>query len=141
MSHLGVVLLLTLVYFCLNVTSYGLGMFMPAIIKSQSGAKDVWASVLASMPYWMALLGMLLNGWHSDKTGERVVHIAVPFGVLGSGHRRWRPPWMAKWLWPVLAMIVVVGLSLYTLIFPLSGPSPRCFWVRLRPRRPSGSST
>ena len=38
LSHLGVVLLLTVVYFCLNVFSYGLSMFMPAIIKSQSGA-------------------------------------------------------------------------------------------------------
>ncbi len=85
MSHLGVVLLLTIVYFCLNVTSYGLGMFMPAIIKSQSGLADVWASILASVPYAMALLGMLLNGWHSDRTGERVVHVAIPLACLGIG--------------------------------------------------------
>ena len=84
-SHLGVVLLLTVVYFCLNVTSYGLGMFMPAIIKSQSGLPDVWASNLASVPYAMALLGMLLNGWHSDRTGERVVHVAIPLVCLGIG--------------------------------------------------------
>ncbi len=36
--HLGMVALLTGVYFCLNVASYGLSMFMPAIIKSQLGA-------------------------------------------------------------------------------------------------------
>ena len=125
MSHLGVVLLLTLVYFCLNVTSYGLGMFMPAIIKSQSGAKDVWASVLASMPYWMALLGMLLNGWHSDKTGERVVHVAVPLGCLGCGIAL-AAAMDGQWLWPVLAMIVVVGLSLYAHL-PAFWPIPTMF--------------
>src|SRR5205807_10064721 len=42
--HLGMVFLLTVVYFFLNLTSYGLSMFMPAIIKSQSGASNQVAS-------------------------------------------------------------------------------------------------
>ena len=49
------------------------------------GRNDVWASMLASLPYVMALLGMLLNGWHSDRTGERVVHVAVPLACQGIG--------------------------------------------------------
>lgn len=83
--HLGLVLLLTFVYFGQNVISYGLGMFMPAIIKSQSGLSDLWASVVAALPYAMALLGMLANGWHSDRTGERPWHAAVPMALLGLG--------------------------------------------------------
>jgi sugar phosphate permease len=125
LSNLGVVLLLTMVYFCLNVISYGLGMFMPAIIKSQSGAKDVWASILASLPYVMALIGMLLNGWHSDRTGERVVHVAIPlaltgFGILVAaatdGHT----------VFPVLAMILLVGPVIYAHL-PAFWPIPTMF--------------
>src|SRR5262249_40297702 len=75
--HVGMVFLLTVVYFFLNVTSYGLGMFMPAIIKSQSGTSDEVASYLAALPFVMAFLAMRVNGRHSDRTGERIWHVAV----------------------------------------------------------------
>jgi nitrate/nitrite transporter NarK len=58
---------------------------MPAIIKSQSGLSDQWASRLAAAPYAFALVGMLVNGWHSDKTGERFGHAAASMGLLGLG--------------------------------------------------------
>jgi ACS family tartrate transporter-like MFS transporter len=84
-GHLGMVLLLTCVYFGQNVASYGLTMFMPAIIKSQSGLSDQLSSMLGAVPYAFALLGMLLNGWHSDKTDERFGHAAAAMGLLGLG--------------------------------------------------------
>jgi ACS family tartrate transporter-like MFS transporter len=124
-SHLGVVLLLTTVYFCLNVTSYGLGMFMPAIIKHQSGAKDVWASILASVPYLMALIGMLLNGWHSDRKGERVVHVAIPLACQGIGIAI-AAATDGSWIFPVLAMMFIVGSSLYAHL-PAFWPIPTMF--------------
>jgi ACS family tartrate transporter-like MFS transporter len=84
-GHVGMVLLLTGVYFGQNVASYGLSMFMPAIIKSQSGLSDLWASRLAAAPYACGLVGMLVNGWHSDRTGERFGHAAASMGLLGLG--------------------------------------------------------
>ncbi len=84
-GHLGLVLLLTCVYFGQNVGSYGLSMFMPAIIKSQSGLSERWATRLAAVPYAFGLVGMLVNGWHSDKTGERFGHAAASMGLLGLG--------------------------------------------------------
>jgi MFS transporter, ACS family, tartrate transporter len=84
-GHLGLVFLLTAVYFCQTLTSYGLQMFMPAIIKSQSGLSNQAAAYLASGPYLMALIGLLVNGWHSDHTGERFWHTALPLGTLGLG--------------------------------------------------------
>jgi ACS family tartrate transporter-like MFS transporter len=83
--HLGMVLLLTFVYFCLNLPSYGLTFFMPKIIQTQSGASPRWASILSSLPYVMALLAMLVNGWHSDRTKERPWHAAVPLTMLSVG--------------------------------------------------------
>jgi ACS family tartrate transporter-like MFS transporter len=124
-SHLGVVLLLTVVYFCLNVISYGLGMFMPAIIKSQSGTRDFWASALASLPYLMALLGMFINGWHSDRSGERVVHVAVPLACLGIGISV-AAAVDGLGIWPVVAMVFLVGPVLYAHL-PAFWPIPTMF--------------
>ena len=129
-GHLGVVLLLTVVYFCLNVNSYGLTMFMPAIIKSQSGARDAWASVLAALPYVMALLGMLINGWHSDKTGERVWHVAVPLACAGVAIAL-ASVVDGMSLLPVLVMILLVGPVLYAHL-PAFWPIPTMFLERRR---------
>ena len=125
LSNLGVVLLLTIVYFCLNVFSYGLSMFMPAIIKSQSGAGNVMASVLAALPYAMALLGMLLNGWHSDRTGERIVHVSVPLACQGVGIAI-AAATDGQWIFPVLAMILIVGPTYYAHL-PAFWPIPTMF--------------
>jgi MFS family permease len=123
--HLGLVLLLTLVYFCLNLTSYGLSMFMPAIIKSQSGASSQVASYLASLPYLMALLAMLVNGWHSDRTGERPWHVAVPLACLSLGIGL-AAALDGMWVLPVLVMIFGVGTFMYAHL-PAFWPIPTMF--------------
>src|SRR5262249_57043832 len=92
--------------------SYGLTMFMPMIIKSQSGLSDTWSGILAALPYLMALAGMLLNGWHSDHTHERIGHVAVPLTCLSIGI------FLTAWFdrsgfVPVLLMIFLVGPFLY----------------------------
>jgi ACS family tartrate transporter-like MFS transporter len=137
--HLGMVALLTLVYFLLNVTSYGLGMSMPAIIKSQMrldsnthfsilgltvSANQV-ASFAASLPYVMALIAMQVNGRHSDRTGERIWHVAVPLGLLSVGL------FLAALtdgipVVPVLIVILWVGPCLYAHL-PAFWPIPTMF--------------
>jgi sugar phosphate permease len=123
--HLGMVLLLTLVYFGLNLSSYGLSSFMPAIIKSQSGVSDQLASFLAALPYVMGFIGMLVNGWHSDRTGERVWHVAVPLSLMSFGIC------LAALLdgvpvLPVLVMIVCVGTVMYAHL-PAFWPIPSMY--------------
>jgi len=111
-GQIGTVLLLTFVYFCLNVTSYGLGMFMPAIIKSQSGLPSQAASFLAALPYVVALCAMLANGWHSDRTAERAWHVAVPLTTLSVGLLLTALLDQVMVL-PVILMIFVVGAAMY----------------------------
>lgn len=123
--HIGIVLLLTVVYFCLNVSSYGLSMFMPAIIKSQSGLSGTMASVLASLPYVTALIAMQLNGRHSDRTGERIWHVAVPIALMSVGL------WIAAKcdgiaVLPVVVMIACVGTFMYAHL-PAFWPIPTMF--------------
>ena len=123
--HLGMVLLLTGVYFALNVTSYGLSMFMPAIIKSQSGLSSELASLVAALPYLMALSAMLVNGWHSDRKGERIWHVATPLTLLSLGI------FLVILLdgvplLPVFAIILCVGPFMYAHL-PAFWPIPTMF--------------
>jgi ACS family tartrate transporter-like MFS transporter len=123
--HLGMVLLLTAVYFCLNLTSYGLSMFMPAIIKSQTGASSLAATFLASIPFLMGFLAMLVNGWHSDRTGERPWHVAIPLAFMGLGIL------FASWtdgvfLLPAIIMMFWVGSCMYAHL-PAFWPIPTMF--------------
>ncbi|MCC7084370.1 MAG: MFS transporter [Pirellulales bacterium] len=85
LHHLGIVLLLTAVYFGQNVMGYGLSMFMPAIIKSQSGVTSQVASFLATVPFALAFIGILFNGWHSDRTRERFWHVAASLAMTSIG--------------------------------------------------------
>ncbi len=123
--HLGIILLLTVVYFCLNLTSYGLATFLPAIVKSQAGASDLVATFLAALAYLMGFLGILLNGWHSDRTGERPWHVAVPLAMLSVGI------WVAAALdevpvLPALVMIFLVGTFWFAHL-PAFWPIPTIF--------------
>ncbi len=136
--HLGLVVLMTLVYFGLNVTSYGLNMFMPAIIKSQlqlgTGTLTILgfvvstnqvASFVAALPYVMAWIAMLVNGRHSDRTGERIWHVAVPLallsvGILASALTDGVP------IVPVAIMVFWVGTCMYAHL-PAFWPIPTMF--------------
>lgn len=122
LGQLGTVLLLTFVYFCLNIASYGLSMFMPAIIQSQLHVSNRVSNWLAALTYTMALGGILLNGWHSDRGRERPWHVAAPLTVLSGGLM------LAALLDPVpilpaLVMIFVVG-SVMSAHLPAFWPIP-----------------
>jgi len=73
----GRVWLLCLIYFLLNVGSYGYEMWLPSIIKGFSGQSDALVGVINAIPYVAAAVAMLLVGRHSDRTGERRGHVAV----------------------------------------------------------------
>jgi ACS family tartrate transporter-like MFS transporter len=126
LNHFGMVLMLTCVYFGLNFSSYGLSMFMPEIIKTQAGSiSSRTASLLASLPYAMGFLGMVINGRHSDRTGERIWHVAVPLFLLSFSI------WLAAALdgvgtLPVYVMIFLVGICLYAHL-PAFWPIPTLY--------------
>jgi len=121
----GAVLLMTAYYFCTNVTSYGLSIFMPKILKSQSGLGDTAASLLAALPYLMGLTAMLINGWHSDRTGERIGHVVVPLTCL-SGSIFLAATCDGFGVAPVLVMIFLVGTFMYAQL-PAFWPIPSLF--------------
>ena len=72
-----VVWLLCLLYFFLNVGSYGFEMWAPSIVKSLSGQRDAMVGVINASPYVAAAIVMYLVGRHSDLKSERRGHIAA----------------------------------------------------------------
>jgi MFS family permease len=68
--------LLAVVYFTMPVASYGIGFWLPQMIKTASGRSDAWVGVLTAIPYVVGAVGMVIVGRHSDRSGERRWHIA-----------------------------------------------------------------
>jgi len=72
------VLLLSAVLFLgLNAT-YGVSLWLPKMVQRLSSLSVSTVSLIASIPSLCSLPAMLLVGWHSDKTRERVWHTTIP---------------------------------------------------------------
>jgi MFS transporter, ACS family, tartrate transporter len=69
---------LAFVYFGLNTVSYGVSMWLPNLIHSISGVSNVVIGLLSAIPYLAAMVVMIWVGLHSDRTGERRWHTALP---------------------------------------------------------------
>ncbi len=70
--------MLAMVYFGLNTVSYGVSLWLPTLIRSLSGMSNFWIGMLSAIPYIAAALAMVAVGLHSDRTGERRWHTALP---------------------------------------------------------------
>jgi MFS family permease len=76
------VLALSLVYFGAISCTFGVGFFLPQIIKG-FGISNAQTGFVTAIPYIAGMLGMLALGRRSDRVGERRFHCA--FGlVLGA---------------------------------------------------------
>ena len=73
-----VVLQLALIYFCAVSCSYALTIWLPTILKRSSDMSNFNVSLLSAVPYVVLLVAMLVNAWHSDRTGERRWHTVAP---------------------------------------------------------------
>jgi D-galactonate transporter len=67
---------LTGIYFFYAVSVYGILFWLPQIIRGFGNLDPVQVGFLTSIPYICALISMLVVGRHSDRTGERRLHIA-----------------------------------------------------------------
>jgi MFS transporter, ACS family, tartrate transporter len=73
------VLVLTAGLFFTYTGGYAFWFFFPTILKRLTGWTDLhligW---VGAIPFAVALVGMLIFGWSSDRTGERRWHFAIP---------------------------------------------------------------
>src|SRR5262249_31409846 len=75
------VLLLLIPYMLANVGTTSITFWLPTFIKRLSGLSDSRVTLLVMLPALAGLVG-LLNGWHSDKTGERRWHTVIPLASV-----------------------------------------------------------
>jgi len=81
-SHLrallnGRVLLICFIYFLNTLVTYGVFLWLPSILRDASGYRGWRLSLVTALPFAVALVGMVLIGRHSDRTGERKGHVAA----------------------------------------------------------------
>jgi nitrate/nitrite transporter NarK len=69
--------LLCLVYFGFVIGNYGLGFWMPQLIKETLTKDPLAIGWLSVIPWGASAIVMIVVGLHSDKTGERRWHIAL----------------------------------------------------------------
>jgi ACS family tartrate transporter-like MFS transporter len=73
----GKVLLLCLIYFLNTFATYGVFLFLPKMLREASGFSGFKLSAITAIPFVAALVGMVLIGRNSDRTGERKGHVAA----------------------------------------------------------------
>lgn len=119
------VVFLTLICFFFVAAETSLTLWLPTILKrlSASGGAATLSNVaitfLTAIPYAVALVTMLLNGWHSDKTGERQWHTAAP--LFGAGG--------AFLLMIVLGSRVFLAVALFTFVVAFLNAFKPSFWT------------
>jgi MFS family permease len=62
---------------------YGVAFWLPQIIRNLSGFGDLAVGLASALPYLAAAVSMVPVAHHSDRTGERRWHVAVPCALGG----------------------------------------------------------
>jgi MFS family permease len=75
------VLLLASVTFFEYFMGYTFYFWFPTMLKHLSGLSDAKVGLLGALPYVVGFLAMLIDGWHSDRSGERRWHAAAPMFI------------------------------------------------------------
>jgi ACS family tartrate transporter-like MFS transporter len=83
---------------------YVLGLWLPQIVRSLGGLSDFAVGIVTAVPNLAAAVTMVLVGAHSDRSGERLLHIAAVATVAAVGFVG------SAWLHSL--PLVVVALSL-----------------------------
>jgi ACS family tartrate transporter-like MFS transporter len=77
------VLLLCAVYFGGTTGNYGVNLWMPKMLQRLGNLSATRTSLLSMIPPLISVPAMLACGWHSDGTGERRWHTALPRFAAG----------------------------------------------------------
>lgn len=78
------VLILAGVQFCFTLGSYGIGIWLPQIVKAYKFS-NLQVSLIVAVPYLFASAAMILWAWHIDRTGKKVANLAIAcfLGAIG----------------------------------------------------------
>ena len=99
--------------------SYALVFWLPQLVREMDiGGSEFMIATLSALPLLGLAIGLLVNGRHSDRTGERLLHVGIPSALAGLAML------VAAVLepgWPVLALLFLAGLGI--------GAAQGVFWA------------
>jgi MFS family permease len=104
--------LMCVLYFFIMMGLYGVGFYLPTLIKNTGVSNPLSVGLLTALPYAVAVVAMLIVSRHSDARRERRWHITIPAlaGTLG---------WVASAAFmhePVLATIALTVATAAVLV-------------------------
>jgi MFS transporter, ACS family, tartrate transporter len=70
--------MLSIVYFGVSTTMYGVTLWLPSVIRSLSGLSYFLTGLVSALPFVVTAIVMVLIGMHSDRKAERRWHTAIP---------------------------------------------------------------
>ena len=68
--------ILVVVYLGETTAAYGIGLWLPSLLRNVSGTSNFVVGLLSAIPYLATMVAMVLVATHSDRTGERKWHLA-----------------------------------------------------------------
>lgn len=74
-----------LVFLSISFGQYALSLWLPQIVRGFSGLNDLQIGFVSAIPNLVAAIAMVIVAAHSDRTGERCLHIAAASGVAAVG--------------------------------------------------------
>ena len=74
---------LAVIYFGYAVGNYGVGLWLPQIIQSM-GASNLATGFIVAIPYIASVFAMMYWGRSSDRSGERIWHVALPAFLMAA---------------------------------------------------------
>jgi MFS transporter, ACS family, tartrate transporter len=83
--------MLSMVYFGVSTTMYGVTLWLPSVIRSLSGLSYFLTGLVSALPFLATAIVMVLVGMRSDRKGERRWHTAIPAflgaaGLIAAGY-------------------------------------------------------
>lgn len=77
--------LLTTIYFLLLVGLYGIGFWLPTLVKDTGLTKLSWIGVCSAIPYLIAVLAMNVGARSADRAGNWAAYVVGGAGVASIG--------------------------------------------------------
>ncbi len=107
----SIIIRVALSMFLLGIGFYGFNYFVAIMTKQLSGFSNASVGLLLAIPFFLAVVFMYINSWHSDLKQERRWHTAVSWlagvvGLLLLGYGPHDPFFLVLWL-----TVAAVGLN------------------------------
>jgi len=74
-----------LVFLSISFGQYALALWLPQIVRGFSGLSTLQVGFVSAIPNFVAVIAMVIVAVHSDRTGERCLHIAAASSVAAAG--------------------------------------------------------